>query len=152
MKRVQAIDVLRGMTLAFMILVNLPGSWGSVFPMLAHSAWNGMTPTDFIFPNFVFVMGVSMYFSLRKQDFTLNGKKVTIPSLLIKPGDVIAVKESSRDKTKIKTLAETVESAVKPKWLDVNSENLTAKVVAMPAREDIDFEINEQLIVELYSK
>ena len=74
MKRVQAIDVLRGMTLAFMILVNMPGSWGAVFPMLGHAAWNGMTPTDFIFPNFVFVMGVSMFFSLRKQDFTLNGK------------------------------------------------------------------------------
>lgn len=62
------------MTLAFMVLVNLPGSWGVVFPPLAHSAWNGMTPTDFIFPNFVFVMGVSMFFSLRKQNFTLNGK------------------------------------------------------------------------------
>jgi small subunit ribosomal protein S4 len=84
--------------------------------------------------------------------FTLNGKKVTIPSLLVKPGDVIAVKEASREKAKIKELAETVESAVKPKWLDVNASALTAKVVAMPAREDIDFEINEQLIVELYSK
>ena len=84
--------------------------------------------------------------------FTLNGKKVTIPSLLVKPGDVIAVKESSREKAKIKELADTVESAVKPKWLDVNSTALTAKIVAMPAREDIDFEINEQLIVELYSK
>ena len=84
--------------------------------------------------------------------FTVNGKKVTIPSLLVKPGDVIAVKESSREKAKIKELAETVESAVKPKWLDVSAANLTAKVVAMPAREDIDFEINEQLIVELYSK
>lgn len=84
--------------------------------------------------------------------FTVNGKKVTIPSLLVKPGDVIAVKESSREKAKIKELAETVESAVKPKWLDVNAANLTAKVVALPAREDIDFEINEQLIVELYSK
>ena len=84
--------------------------------------------------------------------FTVNGKKVTIPSLLVKPGDVIAVKESSREKAKIKELAETVESAVKPKWLDVNAANLTAKVVALPARDDIDFEINEQLIVELYSK
>ena len=84
--------------------------------------------------------------------FTVNGKKVTIPSLLVKPGDVIAVKESSREKAKIKELAETVDSAVKPKWLDVNSSSLTAKIVAMPAREDIDFEINEQLIVELYSK
>ena len=84
--------------------------------------------------------------------FTLNGKKVTIPSLLVKPGDVIAVKESSREKAKIKELAETIESAVKPKWIDVNASSLTAKIVAMPEREDIDFEINEQLIVELYSK
>ena len=74
MKRVQALDVLRGMTMAFMVLVNLPGSWSAVFPILRHASWNGMTPTDFIFPNFLFVMGVSMFFSLRKQNFTLNGK------------------------------------------------------------------------------
>ncbi len=84
--------------------------------------------------------------------FTINGKKATIPSMQIKPGDVIAVKESSRENTKIKALAETAGSAVKPKWLDFNANDLAAKVVAMPAREDIDFEINEQLIVELYSK
>ena len=84
--------------------------------------------------------------------FTLNGKKATIPSMLIKPGDVIAVKESSRDNAKLKELAESAPSAVKPKWLDFNATDLAAKVVAMPAREDIDFEINEQLIVELYSK
>jgi small subunit ribosomal protein S4 len=84
--------------------------------------------------------------------FTLNGKKVTIPSLLIKPGDVITVKESSRESAKIKELAEALPSAVKPKWLDVNAADLTAKIVAMPAREDIDFELNEQLIVEFYSK
>ena len=84
--------------------------------------------------------------------FTLNGKKATIPSMQIKPGDVIAVKESSRENAKIKELSELAPSAVKPKWLDFNATDLAAKVVAMPAREDIDFEINEQLIVELYSK
>ena len=84
--------------------------------------------------------------------FTLNGKKATIPSMLIKPGDVIAVKENSRENAKIKELAELAPSALKPKWLDFNANDLAAKVVAMPAREDIDFEINEQLIVELYSK
>ncbi len=84
--------------------------------------------------------------------FTINGKKATIPSMQIKPGDVIAVKESSRENVKIKELAELAPSAVKPKWLDFNATDLAAKVVAMPAREDIDFEINEQLIVELYSK
>ena len=84
--------------------------------------------------------------------FTLNGKKVNIPSILVKPGDVISVKESSRDSAKIKALAEALESKTAPKWLDVDKTNLTAKVVAMPAREDIDFDFNEQLIVELYSK
>jgi len=84
--------------------------------------------------------------------FTLNGKKVDIPSLLVKPGDVIAVKEASRDSAKIKALAEGLESKTAPKWLDVDKTNLTAKVVSFPARDDIDFDFNEQLIVELYSK
>ena len=84
--------------------------------------------------------------------FTLNGKKVDIPSLLVKPGDVIAVKEASRDSAKIKALAEALESKTAPKWLDVDKTNLTAKVVSFPARDDIDFDFNEQLIVELYSK
>ena len=84
--------------------------------------------------------------------FTLNGKKVTIPSISVKVGDVIAVKESSRDSAKIKELMEKMASKLTPKWLEVNKENATAKVVALPAREDIDFDFNEQLIVELYSK
>ena len=84
--------------------------------------------------------------------FTLNGKKVTIPSISGKVGDVIAVKESSRDSAKIKELMEKMASKLNPKWLEVNKENATAKVVALPAREDIDFDFNEQLIVELYSK
>ena len=84
--------------------------------------------------------------------FTLNGKKVTIPSISVKVGDVIAVKEASRDLATIKGLMEGVATKITPKWLDVNKENATAKVVALPAREDIDFDFNEQLIVELYSK
>ena len=84
--------------------------------------------------------------------FTLNGKKVNIPSILVKPGDVISVKESSRDSAKIKALAEALESKTAPKWLDVDKTNLQAKVVSFPAREDIDYDFNEQLIVELYSK
>ena len=84
--------------------------------------------------------------------FTLNGKKITIPSVLVKPGDVIAVKEAARENGRIKELIEGLESKVAPKWLEVNKTDLTAKVVAMPAREDIDFDFNEQLIVELYSK
>ena len=84
--------------------------------------------------------------------FTLNGKKVNIPSLIVKAGDVVAVKESSRDSVKIKALAEAAASMAAPKWLEVKADAMTAKVVTLPAREDVDFDFNEQLIVELYSK
>ena len=107
--------------------------------------------------NVVFRMGLAESHRDARQlvlhaHFTLNGKKVNIPSILVKPGDVISVKESSRDSAKIKGLAEALESKTAPKWLDVDKSNLTAKVVSFPAREDIDFDFNEQLIVELYSK
>ena len=107
--------------------------------------------------NTVFRMGLAESHREARQlvlhaHFTLNGKKVNIPSILVKPGDVISVKESSRDSAKIKALAEALESKTAPKWLDVDKTNLTAKVVSFPAREDIDYEFNEQLIVELYSK
>ncbi len=84
--------------------------------------------------------------------FTLNGKKVSIPSILVKAGDVIAVNPTSRDSVKFKSLLEGFASKLSPKWLEVDRENATAKVIALPAREDIDFDFNEQLIVELYSK
>ena len=107
--------------------------------------------------NVVFRMGLAESHRDARQlvlhaHFTLNGKKVNIPSILVKPGDVISVKESSRDSAKIKALAEALESKNAPKWLDVDKTTLTAKVVSFPAREDIDFDFNEQLIVELYSK
>ncbi|MBD9178228.1 MAG: DUF5009 domain-containing protein [Odoribacter splanchnicus] len=69
--RLLALDVLRGLTVAGMILVNNPGSW-NVFAPLRHAAWNGLTPTDLVFPFFMFIMGVSMFFSLRKYDFTFS--------------------------------------------------------------------------------
>ena len=84
--------------------------------------------------------------------FTINGQKATIPSMLVKAGDVVAVKESRRDGAKIKALAETVATKVKPKWIEFNEQDLAAKIVTLPAREDIDFEFEEQLIVEFYSK
>ena len=84
--------------------------------------------------------------------FTLNGKKVSIPSILVKAGDVIAVKESSKENAKIKALAEELATKTSPKWIEKDAANLTAKIVALPARDDIDFEFDEQLIVELYSK
>ncbi len=84
--------------------------------------------------------------------FTLNGKKVNIPSLIVKAGDVVAVKETSRDSVKFKALAEAAADATAPKWLEVKADAMSAKVLALPAREDVDFDFNEQLIVELYSK
>ena len=86
------------------------------------------------------------------EHFELNGKKVNIPSIIVKAGDVIAVRENFRDSEKCKTLAEAIKDKTAPKWLDVNKDSLTAKVVALPARDDIDFDFEEQLIVELYSK
>ena len=65
---------------------------------------------------------------------------------------MIAVSENSRDNAKIKALLEGAANKLSPKWLEVNKENGSAKVVALPTREDIDFDFNEQLIVELYSK
>lgn len=81
--------------------------------------------------------------------FTINGKKATIPSMLVRVGDVIAVKESSRSSAKFKALTEDSKH-VAPKWLEMGA--LTAKVVSLPAREDVDLPVEEQLIVELYSK
>ena len=82
----------------------------------------------------------------------LNGKKVNVPSIIVKAGDVVTLRENFRGSEKCKALVESMKDKTAPKWLDVNKDNLTAKVVALPAREDIDFPFEEQLIVELYSK
>ena len=71
-KRLLALDILRGITIAGMILVNNPGSWGHIYAPLEHASWNGLTPTDLVFPFFMFIMGVSTYFSLRKYDFKFS--------------------------------------------------------------------------------
>ncbi|MBP5236465.1 MAG: 30S ribosomal protein S4 [Clostridia bacterium] len=84
--------------------------------------------------------------------FTVNGKKVNIPSFLVKPGDVVAVKEKSRSSEKFKALAESLDTRIIPKWLDMNKETLSAKVISLASRDEIDYEVDEQLIVELYSK
>ncbi|MBP3322102.1 MAG: 30S ribosomal protein S4 [Clostridia bacterium] len=85
--------------------------------------------------------------------FRLNGKKVTIPSISLKVGDVITVREESKSSAKIKELIEKMQATKNfPKWLECDSANLSAKVVAIPEKSDIDFEFQEQLIVELYSK
>jgi predicted acyltransferase len=72
MQRYLALDVLRGLTIAAMIMVNNPGSWAHIYAPLRHAAWHGCTPTDLVFPFFLFVVGVSMYFSFSKYGHVLN--------------------------------------------------------------------------------
>lgn len=71
-QRYLALDVLRGMTVAAMITVNNPGSWSHIYAPLKHSAWHGCTPTDLVFPFFLFVVGISMFFSFTKYNNSLN--------------------------------------------------------------------------------
>jgi small subunit ribosomal protein S4 len=89
---------------------------------------------------------------VRDAHFTLNGKKADIPSIILKVGDVVALKEKSRGSEKFKALMESAADANTPKWLEVDAEAASAKVIALPQRDDIDFPFEEQLIIELYSK
>ena len=85
--------------------------------------------------------------------FTVNGKRVNIPSYLVKPGDVVAVREKSRSSAKFKKIVEDDRFVAAPKWLEKNKNApLEGKVIAMPQRDDIDFDVAVNLIVELYSK
>ena len=84
--------------------------------------------------------------------FTVNGKKVNIPSYLIKVGDVIAVSEKSASNNFFKALKEADAFVAAPKWLDRDKNTMSGKVVAIPTQADIDFDIAVHLIVELYSK
>lgn len=84
--------------------------------------------------------------------FRVNGKKVDVPSYLLKAGDVVTVKDASKDSVKIKAVLESNASRPVPTWLDKNAEELSAKVVRFPEREEIAVPVEEHLIVELYSK
>ncbi|WAM32449.1 30S ribosomal protein S4 [Caldicellulosiruptor naganoensis] len=84
--------------------------------------------------------------------FKVNGKTVNIPSYLVEVGDVIEVKEKSKSKPRFIEIKEKYAKKPSPKWLAKDAENLVGKVIALPAREDIDMPIKEHLIVELYSK
>ena len=84
--------------------------------------------------------------------YTVNGKRVNIPSYMVSNGDVIAVCEKSASNTRFKMLKEADAFVAAPKWLDRDKNTLTGKVIAMPTQADIDFEIAVNLIVELYSK
>lgn len=89
---------------------------------------------------------------VRHGHFTVNGKKVNIPSFLVKEGQVISIKEGSRKSPKFEAIAAAIAHRNPPAWLDLDKDNLVGKVIAMPTREDIDMPINEQLIIELYNR
>ena len=75
-QRLLALDILRGITIAGMILVNDPGSWSYVYAPLRHASWNGLTPTDLVFPFFMFIMGISTFISLKKYGFKCNSSAI----------------------------------------------------------------------------
>ena len=107
--------------------------------------------------NVVFRMGMALTRREARQlathgHFLVNGKKVDIPSYRLKTGDVITLKDSSKSSSKFKAVVEQTAGRTTPLWLEVNKEQLSAKIVRMPAIEDIDYEVAPHLIVELYSK
>ena len=118
---------------------------------------NLLTTIERRLDNVVYRLGFAMTRAEARQlvshgHFTVNGRKVNIPSFLVKPGMVISLKETSKGLEKIKANVEANSVTQAPKWLEYDANNMVAKVVANPARDDIDLPIEEHLIVELYSK
>jgi small subunit ribosomal protein S4 len=89
---------------------------------------------------------------VRHGHFTVNGKKVNIPSYLVRPRDVIQVREGSQKIARINEALAAVDRRGVPQWIQLDKENFRAAVVQLPSREDVTLPIREQLIIELYSK
>ena len=107
--------------------------------------------------NVVYRMGLALTRREARQlvvhnHYTVNGKKVNIPSYRVKVGDVITIRDKSKNSVKFKEILDKTSGRLSPKWLEVNKDEYTAKVVALPSLEDIDYEVAPHLIVELYSK
>ena len=107
--------------------------------------------------NVVYRMGVAVSRAQARQlvthaHFTVNGRSVDIASFQVKVGDVIAVKETKKSTPYFEALKGTANVGKMPKWLEFDTEKLEGKILALPTREDIDSQITEQMIVELYSK
>lgn len=125
--------------------------------MEGQAGTNLLTCLESRLDNIVFRMGLSMTRREARQlvvhgHFDVNGQRVDIPSYRVKAGDVISLREKSKKSTKFKEIVEATNGRLVPTWLDMDKEKLSAKVVRMPAKEDLDYEIEEHLIVELYSK
>ena len=107
--------------------------------------------------NVVYRLGLGVSRSQARQlvchgHFTVNGRKLDIPSALLKVGDVVAVAEGSRDVPTIKQNAEASASRSIPAWLEFKPEAMSGSLVAVPVREQIDVPVNEQLVVEFYAR
>ena len=107
--------------------------------------------------NVVFRLGFAMTRREARQlvnhgHVTVNGRKVNIPSFQVKPGMVVSLTEKGKGLQKVKENIEDNAFRAAPKWIEYDKNNMTAKIVAVPARDDIDMPIEEHLIVELYSK
>ena len=118
---------------------------------------NLITLLESRFDNVVYRMGMAQTRREARQlcvhgHFCLNGKKANIPSMLIKVGDVITLRDTSKKSEKFKALIEDLADVRTPAWLSLDKENVKAEVTALPKKEDVDFEIEAHLIVELYSK
>lgn len=119
------------------------------------TGWALLKMLELRLDNVVYRMGMASSRAQARQivnhgHISVNGKKVNIPSYQVKVGDIISVKENRQDAEMFKALKDV--KVVMPKWLEFNTETLTGKILALPERDDIDLDIREHLIVELYSR
>ena len=125
--------------------------------MKGQTGSNLMTILESRLDNVIFRMGFARTRREARQVvlhkfITVNGKMINIPSYLIKAGDVIEVKEATKNIQRFKDITEITAGRLTPEWIDVNKDNLQGTVKELPSREAIDVPVDEMLIVELYSK
>ena len=131
----------------FELATSRPGVTGSTLLQLLESRLD----------NVVYRLGFASSRAAARQivchgHFTLNGRKCDIPSALLNEGDVVSVSSNSRKNEYFKIAAERLTSVAVPNWLTIDRENLQGKVITLPTRQEIDADLNEQLIVEYYSR
>ncbi len=100
-KRLLSLDILRGATIIFMIIVNDPGSWDHVYAPLLHAEWNGITPTDYIFPNFLFIVGVSIVLSVGKQIDNGKSKSEILKKIILRSIKIYLVISQQNSRNRI---------------------------------------------------
>lgn len=125
--------------------------------MEGQTGANLLTLLELRLDNVAYRMGLSTTRREARQlvshgHFNVNGARVDIPSYRVKVGDVISLRENSKKSVKFKEIVEATNGRLIPTWLEVDKENLTAKVTRVPVKEDLDYEVEEHMIVELYSK